>query len=399
MEGRAVAFETLQDFRESTEPTVLVMDDNSLILDEDRNYGKSADYLLTQEVGFDWSHLDTTFHREIAIYLDPEGFHPVLLHRPFGIASDSRKFISMWMRVRRGLTVAILTNLQRLLRGEAVLSENDRFWNPIYGTLGFQTVMRALHFDPRHAAVFFRYFVTDESVNALTFNGLAQAKSKFVCSRLYNASRRGRNDPSNEDRVEKGQYRDNEWLVYTQARCILANHRGDQSLEDTFDLIKDHLGAGVYPSLLSFRFQSFLENNVADPTLKSQLQAFWNQKRANKGNSQRGEGKAAPREKVEDNDDCVRVLLRNCGQGEKFWIRLKKTAPIPFTTDYYIFDAMTFEGLRRRFRKTMYQDNCSGIVRSEKHTGYGMSKTKREKHGYRLCYLHPKMESQIRTQK
>ncbi|KAG7352975.1 hypothetical protein IV203_009023 [Nitzschia inconspicua] len=320
--GRTVLFQTLTDFL-LKDHGILFVDSNKLILDNDPNCRISAHTILTEH--FQLIYTETFLDGEIVLYLDERQFHAVILHKPVCVASDSRRFISDSLRWKRGLAVATLCNVGRLVRGEPVLSPEDRFSNPIHAMLAFYIIIHGYHCGPIQAAAFYRDFVTPETTNALLCNGLLKtAENGPVAKRMRRKyiGARGREYIErfeNDDKVRR-----HDSCIMSQARSMTSHHPENSSEED--------LGAHLitlfdsYPSLRSRNFKYFVDKHLSNP-LKDNLLQIWEANTANRGNRTTGPNKAVTRLRVSNNDDSVAELLTTHGpnnvklEGRTFWIK------------------------------------------------------------------------------
>ncbi|KAG7352974.1 hypothetical protein IV203_009022 [Nitzschia inconspicua] len=259
--GRTVLFQTLTDFL-LKDHGILFVDSNKLILDNDPNCRISAHTILTEH--FQLIYTETFLDGEIVLYLDERQFHAVILHKPVCVASDSRRFISDSLRWKRGIAVATMCNVGRLVRGEPVLSPEDRFSNPIHAMLAFYIIIHGYHCGPIQAAAFYRDFVTPETTNALLYNGLFKTaengpvakrmRRKYIGARGQNYIERFEND----DKVRR-----HDSCIMSQARSMTSQHPDIGTEEDLCDKLISFFES--YASLLSRNFKYFINKHFSRP--------------------------------------------------------------------------------------------------------------------------------------
>ncbi|KAG7363940.1 hypothetical protein IV203_037142 [Nitzschia inconspicua] len=379
--GRLVFFQTVTDFLDM-DCGIMFMDSNKLILDNDPNCRRSAHDFLTER--FKFNHIETILDGEIALYLDASQLHAVVLHKPVCVASDSRKIISHKLRWKRAISVATMCNIGRLVRGEHVLSPEDRFSNPIHAMLAFHVIIRGYHSGHRQAAAFFRDFVTPESINAVLYNGLSKtAEHDPVAGRLrlkYTIAR-GRAIVDKLDNGEKVRRQD--FSIMEQGRSIVNQASPVEStppLREVVEKLKSLFHS--YASLQSGNFRNFVENHLS-PELKDQLLQVYDVSTANAGNRTTGPSKAATKVQIASNDGSVAELLKTHApqdgklDGERFWIRDKQdlvahpangtpsTDPsILFPDGKIVYDDLCLEGLRERFKKRIRQGTCRNTAKA-----------------------------------
>ncbi|KAG7344000.1 hypothetical protein IV203_022008 [Nitzschia inconspicua] len=353
-------------------------------------FQSSHDFLTER---FKFKHIETILDGEIALYLDASQLHVVVLHRPVCVASDARICISHKLQWQRGIAVATLCNIGRLVRGEPVLSPKDRFSNPIHAMLAFHIiiVIREYHGGLRHAAAFYRDFVTPETTKAILYNGLTKATENAPVAQQLRQKYVSARGQKRQEKLDKGEkFRCHDSCIMGQARSITCQHPSESSKQYLAEKLIYLFRA--YPSRHSRNFRYFVNKHLFH-TLRDDLLQIWEAKAANVGNRTTGPKKAPTRDDVRSNDQSLEELLRTHGPqngeigGEKFWIKehqdvlahpadgTPSTDPDwTFPSGKLVFDELCLEGLRERFKKRPRQDTCHNTVQATRYPTFGLRK-------------------------
>jgi len=107
--------------------------------------------------------------------LHANALHTVFVHYLLGVAGCSKVGRLMVSRVRRSITLEVLTNVPRLLRGDRALRPEDNFRNPINAILAFQVMCLGFHQGARACAAFSRDCYSDADTLALVDNRLPKS--------------------------------------------------------------------------------------------------------------------------------------------------------------------------------------------------------------------------------
>ena len=152
---------------------IVFFDTNKLIFDHDplSRYASAAMF-LEREFGF--VECSSFLFGEIRVYCNIPRTHAVLIHGPLCHASFSKEGVKLEYKVRRAITIAILSNVARLVRGVPPLSNGDDFQNPINAMLSLQTLQNGFHQGLRQCTVFFKDAITVKTTNALLQNNLSR---------------------------------------------------------------------------------------------------------------------------------------------------------------------------------------------------------------------------------
>ena len=181
---------------------IIWIDFNKLILDDDNASDYRSIFEVLELLGF--HELCNINHGDSFMYIHCDGLHVAFPHAPFGIAGDTRAFISSELKVKRSLTAAIHTNVSLILFSQnnnddpvAVLSPTTRFCNPISAMLMSQMTKIGFHQGRFVPGAVFKYIVRsedqDDSNNALRQNRLQKAPDDDeVCNNLRAARKYGR---------------------------------------------------------------------------------------------------------------------------------------------------------------------------------------------------------------
>ena len=158
--------------------------------------------------------------------------------------------------------------------------------------------------------------------------------------------------------------RRNNRLQTYDARCLVS-YAQESDYVALYDAVIALFKNGIAKrdsGLLSLRWRHFLKHNVIpDSELHRELTRCRDERAMNKGNRS-AEGCTAVR--IGNNDIDLQILMSshaptdgNAGPNCKFWIRESRQSPQqkelygPPHQEYFVFDALTFEGLKQRLRK------------------------------------------------
>ncbi|KAG7346739.1 hypothetical protein IV203_005808 [Nitzschia inconspicua] len=385
-DGRTVLLQTLTAFLK-TSCGVLFMDTNKLILDDDPNCRRSAHDILTED--FQFHRMETFFDGEIMLYLDHSQMHAVILHRPVCVASDSREVISDSLRWKRGISVSTLCNVGRLVRGEPVLSPQDRFSNPIHAMLAFHVIIRGYHGGLRQAAAFYRDFVTPETNNALVYNALAKSTPTAPTAKRLRWKYVSAFGREVQDRLDDGErIRRQNFSIIEQGRSIINQAPFESKLWEVVDELKSLFRA--YTSLMSANFRNFVDNHLSNE-LKEKFLEEYEKSMENTGNRTIGNAKANTKVQDASNDGSLEELLKTHGPrdgkrvGDTFWIKDKQDVREPpadgtpstdpsifFPNGKLVYDDFCYEGLRERFKKRVRQETCKNTTKAIRYAQFAL---------------------------
>ena len=357
--GRARFFDKIGKLQASP-CGVLFLDTNKLIFEDDAEYGnKSIQAVLTTDLGF--AKRMEVMDGEIALCCDAKRAHFVILHRPLSIASDSRNFIPMEVRARRGLAAAVLCDLRRRLDRQPSLHPGVTFENPVYAMMAFQTLRLGFHQGWQHCAAFYRDCVSGVDTLALTNNNLPKS-AKWQQDAPVSQYLREKSKATRASKVAKVQI---DRLVVFKWRSVisLADGATSEVMCDQLDrLVKNR---SCDSRLWSSRWKILMGIVTHGSNLDNVLKGLRAIHAKNKGNQQSGAGKSATNEQVRENDVELGRLLENHSPdrskpGEPFWIRESKHSQKPvsgtgsvcgdfeFPGGFHVFESLTFGGLQTR---------------------------------------------------
>lgn len=158
---------TIRSFISSGEGEFILLDENSLVLGNDK-----AKEIVTSQ--FDYQLQAVAFGGLFHLFTKPP--HSAIgLHAPFGYAGDSRRFVSLEDSARRFQLIEFCACLCRIIRREDVIfpvNQNDA----IVASAVFETVINGWHQGRRPAAAASRDVLTPPSVFACIQNALAKSE-------------------------------------------------------------------------------------------------------------------------------------------------------------------------------------------------------------------------------
>mmetsp|Transcript_13551 Transcript_13551/g.34509 ORF Transcript_13551/g.34509 Transcript_13551/m.34509 type:complete len:220 (+) Transcript_13551:112-771(+) len=128
---------------------LIFIDTNRLILENDRNFGKSIGWVLTWRYGL--QEVRTFMNGELTLYINKNKTHGVIVHRPLCVAGDSKATTPMWHRLRRALAAAAAANVGRTFRGEPFLTKATVGYDPVAAISILQIARRGEHNGTRQA--------------------------------------------------------------------------------------------------------------------------------------------------------------------------------------------------------------------------------------------------------
>ena len=384
---------------------LLYIDTNRVLFEEDaHSEHKSVHEFLTKTFDIE---LRLEFRDEIWVYKCCTDKHGILVHRPLCMASDSQEFISKEIRLIRGITVAILCNLERHFNEEPKLSENDELANPVRAICYFQYAMAAFHGNLRQAAAFYRDAVKlDTFVYPLMEINLGKTPNGHLPRGLREHDRSESRPPPN--RLGKDDHR-----IVQKARAFFCNHdllRNHEVEEDAapnvpavFAQLTEILRSdkGKDGDNLKKRFDSLLLEFRQDSFHVNQLATLWTEHQSNRGNKTIGPGKAVTQLRILENNEEIQEFLDDIGAptedvtlSDSFWvrtgnhhrelnqIRCAETGASGWTMEdcpgnHLVLCNFTSEGLKTRFRQKNNRKGETHQSRAVQFQNFGIVKQKR----------------------
>jgi hypothetical protein len=146
-----------------------LLDTNAAAFKSNTKGFQSAGQLLTAK--YLYVRMNALPADELVLYMKGP-LHAILVHRPWGLAADSRVIISRSWLFLRGFTVAVTTNIVRAMQDRPHLTPTETFGNPIHAMMIAMIVQFCLHMNRYIAVCFYKDVMVGPETNALTQNRL-----------------------------------------------------------------------------------------------------------------------------------------------------------------------------------------------------------------------------------
>ena len=350
---------------------IVFLDTNRIIFAEDENFDGNVYDFLRETFGL--TEVQCILFGEIRIFSDRAELHAVVVHGPLCVSTDPRQ--ALIVKVRRSLTEAILNNIGRMFRGEALLAEDMDEFNPINGALCFQVYRYGLHQGARQASTAKRNLSADKETNAFVVNGLAKTTtSNFpVAQNLRDDINRNRppvSRPLNKHVVLQGRRLVSK-MTEENAPVIY------QTLMGLFE------GNNATPRCKTARWRLLMKNHIRPESelhaKLTQLRTAANDESANSnlGNRTVGLGRGNKPCHTRENNEELAVILAKHGPngtqpGSRFWIKGNRKSVRPKNNTMCNDGVTEFPGKYNDVYDSMvystFRDRLSGRSTSKENT-------------------------------
>jgi len=338
--GRQVLHDECAALEKQPEGGVLLVDTNKLILDRDPNSeSKSIHHLL---LGRGYEKKAEVLCNEIVAYaLGTSIYHVAIVHKPLGLAGDSRPFIKIEWKTLRGLALTTLSHVTRPLRGLPPLNKDDKSDNPLLATFGSQIARIGWHQHPRVGAVVFRQLVSSPSKNAIQdtrIGSLPHVKDAAVSGMIRR--------PKASRAPVGGVSHQKDATIIARSRAIISQAKSSsdedvermvQRLDSLLTKADDDAEGDVSSGTKSYRWKSLMKQFVPGSELEQKVEAVRNQTLSNKGNRTK-RGSTATQSEIRANNGDITMLMHEHAPdeegtfGSRFWAYFgggKDDVPLP----------------------------------------------------------------------
>ena len=338
----------------------------------------------------DFMAVATIHGGEIVIFQSRNQASIIMLHRPLGLAADSRKIIRLEKSIQRFMTIFILENLVRYIQGDDPMASFREWNNAIMAASIFEMTTRSFHLSKYIATAAARDCLTPDNIYACIQNQLSKTAGEHVpTSRLARRAYKvdvmtmmtmttmtvPNNDMEQEhcetvtahkfDFKDKFARRPVASFIIRQAQRIL-NFSNTESIGRHVKAVQDlFLGGNVNPVTVNKRWEYLLRNKLVPHSTLHRLVTTERNKfiKVNGGNT----NPYVDFDLSATDKDFLGMLQED---GKPFWARLdgsiSKTSRPQNPQPYSVYTELVFKSIKERTKASNASKNKENKTQAKK---------------------------------